>query len=208
MAMTKRPPMVAPSLARARKLEEKHGNPLYAPIHQALQELLDPENKNSLNFWVSLRRELQRYSFEEHLAFSIINEAYERARRALDNSKKIPNPMAWLRLTARNIIKEMARLRRNETPTDVIEEYSSFATQTDIDDEITYAQHKQVDVSKDLPLTELSPLEKAIIELKVTQKLKWLDVQAALIALGFGHFSLAALRQRKSRILQKLKRAL
>jgi hypothetical protein len=208
MSMTKRPVILVPSLSRAKKLEKQTGNPIYKPIDEAIHKLYGSNDKGSLAFWISLRRELQRYSFEENLAHSIFSEAYERARKALEGKRPMPQPIAWLRLTCRNIIKEQNRLREKEIPTDVIEDVHTSFTQSYVDSDLTYSQLKQVNTSKNAIVKTLSPFELAILELKVEQKLKWEDVQVTLVVMKFGHHSLAALRKRKSRILKKIKSSL
>lgn len=194
------------SLKRTDQLSKHRRNPDYAALNTAVDEICRKENRDTLNFWVSVEAEMRRFNLSNSLSVAaVINEGYQRGTKAIDSGKTIHKPFAWMRLTCRHIIREHQRSYTRNLSFDRIEallceEDDSYVSDDEGDDGIR-SKLKQA-------FSLLSHLEQTIIALKVMEKKKWREVQQELQQRGLGAFSLDALRKRKERALKQLRQYL
>jgi DNA-directed RNA polymerase specialized sigma24 family protein len=178
---------------------------LYSVLDKVFAEILNSGSSNSNSVFIACSAALRQFKLQDKYdtAF-ILNEAYIRTRKALDAGMEITNYWAWIRSTNFNIIRELNRAEtKNRQRTDGLDVDSLPTHEADswTDDEIETAEQQRMRRA----FATLSPLEQAILQLKVVKGLRWAEVQSALITSGFESINPNLLSQKKRRALQKLK---
>jgi hypothetical protein len=176
---------------------------LYIPLDEEFNEILKPDSNNSV--FVACTIVLKRFNLHNRYdAAFVLNEAYMRTRKALEAGQTISNYPAWLKSANFNIVRELSRAEKKNRESSVSTEVDSVTAceaDTWIDDDIESVEQQRMRKA----FATLSPLEQAILQLKVVKGLRWGEVQTALSTAGFESFSLNLLSQKKGRALQKLK---
>jgi DNA-directed RNA polymerase specialized sigma24 family protein len=82
----------------------------YAELNRAISAVLKKNDDNVLSLYLLIASQLKQYNLQDsYNAAFILNECYVRGVRAIDQGKSISSPIAWLRLTSRNVIRELGR---------------------------------------------------------------------------------------------------
>lgn len=164
--------------------------------------ILSTKNPEECTVLPFIERRLAQFNLSESVtAIDILNEAYLRGVRLIDNGKHIDNPLAWIRVTSYNIIREYSR----ESKKNFHLEESMIGSPTD------YNLLNYQDINTDLEmvllaLEKLDEVEKEILRLKIIEQLKWKEILQVLKQKGIIFKSEAALRKRKERALEQLSR--
>lgn len=197
-----KPSFITHSLRRTDQETQKDIAPQYADLYQAVKDAYKKENRDSLSLWMSVQAELRRYNLEKACPTStVLHASFLRGIRAIDHGKPMPNPSAWIRLTCRNIIREKNRSKKKEAQLEAIDSLPEQMNEAAAGDDAFRLKHRKVKRN----FQRLTPLDQAILTLKVIDGLRWSAVQIRLIDMGYKPYSLEALRKRKSRALQQLR---
>lgn len=176
---------------------------LYSLLDKAFSEILKPGASNSV--FIACSVALKQFSLQgKYDPAFIFNEAYMRARKTLDEGKEITNYPAWIRATSFNIVRELSKVeKKNREHSNSLEVDSVPARKTNgwTNSELEAPEQQRMRRA----FATLSPLEQAILQLKVVQGLRWADVQSALVTSGFESITPNLLSQKKRRALTKLK---
>jgi RNA polymerase sigma factor (sigma-70 family) len=151
-----------------------------------------------------IRRTLQNYRLDnKYNEKEVLNEAFLRALKALEDGKTITNLQAWLRGTSLNIIRELERRERHTIATENWDDFADVSqgnnnplSLMEIDEELKIVNQA---------FKELQPVDQAILILKVIQGLSWEQVSKILEEKKLGSFSIVCLRKRKERALDHLR---
>ncbi|MEH2180502.1 sigma-70 family RNA polymerase sigma factor [Nostoc sp.] len=164
--------------------------------------LLDSGSSSAHSMLAFIKRSLAQFNLSNSYTPTwVINEAYMRGIKLLATGKQIEKPLAWIRATAYNIIREQSRersrfLRFEESMTE-IHVNASLAFSEEIEEEL----FKRVN----LAFEKLEPEEKEILSLKMIKNLSWKEIQLHLILQGKEVQNEATLRKRKERALKHLR---
>ncbi len=163
-------------------------------------DLQDPRNSSGRLIYVFIRRSL----FAFHLRGSyteacILNEAYVRGIRLIDQGQIIRNPAAWLRQTGYNIIRELHRDRARMCP---FEEY--LAELLPLPEVLERTQDDIATLR--LAFQMLDSKDQDLLNLKIVQELSWKEIREALRLKGIGDCAEDVLRKRKERALIRLRK--
>ena len=112
--------------------------------------------------------------------------------------KPIKNPLAWVKQTAYNRIRELNREQRNK----VFLEEETLAEECEPPSEST---RKNEWATIKLAFQKLCLEDKRLIELKDIEKKSWQEIRVILREEGWGDCSETVLRKRKSRALGRLR---
>lgn len=152
---------------------------------------------------------LHKYDLADCFQWShIYNQAYLRAMVILDQGKEIPNPIGWMRITEYNIVREASR---KKTRSDSIEYIDDFHQRSDVESkDFEHEKRHKIYKTRLIELTkkvfsELTDLEKKILLLHSAEKLSFAQIRNQLIHDGYGEYTEAALRKRKSRTVKRIK---
>jgi len=192
------------SIRRTDKEVQKNLDPKYQGLHKAISMACQSNDANSLSLLLSVQAELNRYGLaRSESASDVLHIALLRGKKTIDNGKIIPNPSAWLRLTCRYVIKEKKRGSQREAQFDSVD---SIAAQPSEDIAENAYSGKYSALAKELQ--RLSDDDRELLTLKVVHELSWEEIQIRLVDMGYPKYSLAALRKRKSRAVQRLRQNL
>lgn len=131
---------------------------------------------------------------------AILQEVFIRTIAKIYEGRIITNPPAWTCSVAYRYIRELSRAEIRHT--NASDEYLESLTASDnadrefLTDQMLHVRHafQQLDIE-----------ERLILSLKVIQNKSWTEIQYLLKEKGYGDYQLPALRQRKKRILEKLR---
>ena len=176
--------------------------------------LLKPNSPHahSLNYFI--RRLLRQFDLNiVYTENDILNEAYLRGVRLTRSGTAILCPEAWVRKTALNIIREESRKARRHRPVELDgladneRDRLEKAVAEDREDVLVYAEAIAADVEAVITaLQELSESDRAILQLKIVEGYSWRQISQSLIDAGEPWQSEAALRKRKQRILEQIRK--
>lgn len=178
-------------------------------FNRDVQLLLKPNNPHARSLLAFIKRTIQQFGLQAHITeIDIFVEAYLRGvRYTQQNQEHIRQPKAWMRRTAYNIIRECKRDRQRYLAVafdELMEQESSAASDpATVDDEMIANAIASVLQA----LTALSPGDRNLIQWKVVEGLTWPQVQTKLVAAGEEWASLATLRKRGQRSLERLRHA-
>jgi RNA polymerase sigma factor (sigma-70 family) len=163
------------------------------------REILNPGSPTGLSLFASVKHTLvQFHLIGLYSEACIINEAYLRAIKLIEQGKTIRNPLAWSRRTAYNHIQELNRAQRKLKPFDEnqseVEQVS--ITDTEIEEDFTVIQQA---------FQMLKPKHQEILKLYVIEGLSWQEVRNHLAQRGENRTE-TALRKVKERALKQLRK--
>lgn len=179
-----------------------------------IESLLKQQNPRarSLNYFI--KRQLWQFNLDGiYTEVDILNEAYIRGVSLIVKSGTgINNPLAWLRTTTWNIVRELSRSHQRyqavaydellESHKSRLEIGSMQSEDSLISDEVVERNIQAVFSA----LHELKPRERIIVELKAMQGLSWKEVGQHLIELGEEEQTETALRKRGQRAMEQLRK--
>lgn len=173
-----------------------------------VQLLLKPNNPHARSLLAFIKRTIQQFGLQAHITeIDIFVEAYLRGvRYTQQNQEHIRQPKAWMRRTAYNIIRECKRDRQRYLAVafdELMEQDAADGSAAAVDDEAIANAIAAVLQA----LAALSPGDRNLIQWKVVEGLTWPQVQTKLVAAGEEWVSLASLRKRGQRALERLRTA-
>lgn len=173
-----------------------------------VQLLLKPNNPHARSLLAFIKRTIQQFGLQAHITeIDIFVEAYLRGvRYTQQNHEHIRQPKAWMRRTAYNIIRECKRDRQRYLAVafdELMEQEAAASDPATVDDEMIVNAIASVLQA----LADLSPGDRNLIQWKVVEGLTWPQVQTKLVATGEEWASLATLRKRGQRALERLRHA-
>jgi DNA-directed RNA polymerase specialized sigma24 family protein len=130
----------------------------------------------------------------------ILQEVFIRTLAKIYEGRIITNPSAWTRSVAYRYIRELSRVEVQHTVTS--DEYlESLTASEEADREFLVDQMLHASSA----FEQLSTEEQLILSLKVIENKPWAEIQHFLKEKGYGDYNLSALKQRKKRIVEKLR---
>lgn len=162
--------------------------------------LFEVDNPESRMLLALIQRNLRQFRLDSYYdPADIISEAYIRGIRSISSGKAIANPLAWIRMSTLNIIRQ---LYRNQNKRDL--------TQTDLAQLEDAAIFKSSNVEDDLELVKqafdhLSPEDREIITLRTIEGLSWSEISKRLTSEEKQSLQEAVLRQRGARAMKRLR---
>lgn len=177
-------------------------------FNQDVQLLLKPNNPHARSLLAFIKRTIQQFGLQAHITeIDIFVEAYLRGvRYTQQNQEHIRQPKAWMRRTAYNIIRECKRDRQRYLAVafdELMEQEAASGGPATVDDEMIANAIALVLQA----LAALSSGDRHLIQWKVVEGLTWPQVQTKLVAAGEEWASLATLRKRGQRALERLRQA-
>ncbi|MBD2232719.1 RNA polymerase sigma factor [Phormidium tenue] len=177
-------------------------------FNQDVQLLLKPNNPHARSLLAFIKRTIQQFGLQAHITeIDIFVEAYLRGvRYTQQNQEHIRQPKAWMRRTAYNIIRECKRDRQRYLAVafdELMEQEAAASDPATVDDQMIANAIALVLQA----LAALSPGDRHLIQWKVVEGLTWPQVQTKLVAAGEEWASLATLRKRGQRALERLRQA-
>ncbi len=164
--------------------------------------LLDSGSSSAHSMLAFIKRSLAQFNLTNSYSPTwVLNEAYMRGIKLMAKGEQIEKPLAWIRATAYNIIREQSRERNRflQLEESMIEIHvnASLAVSEEIEEELL----KRVN----LAFEKLELEEKEILILKEVKDLSWKEIQLHLILQGKEVQNEATLRKRKERALKHLR---
>lgn len=165
-------------------------------------ELLNPYSPSSRSLFSFIRAKLKQFRlFSYYTEAYIINEAYIRAFDAVTiQNKIISSPLAWIRTTSYNLIRELNRSAcrdrsKEESFLDllIVSQSSQYVSEDEISNDIENIR---------IAFKELEPEEKRLLYLKVVKGLSWQEINNLMTD---SNSSETVLRKRKQRALKRLR---
>lgn len=186
-----------------------HPPPETQHFNRDVQLLLKPQNPHARSLLAFIKRTIYQFGLQAHVTeIDIFVEAYLRGvRYTQHNQEHIRQPKAWMRRTAYNIIRECQRDRQRYSAVafdELMEQGTTPETGSAGVDDRAIAQ---AIASVLQALEALSPGDRHLIQWKVVEGLTWPEVQARLVMAGEERVSLATLRKRGQRALERLRQA-
>lgn len=166
------------------------------------QVLLDSGSSSAHSMLAFIKRSLAQFNLTNSYSPTwVLNEAYMRGIKFMAKGEQIEKPLAWIRATAYNIIREQSRERNRflQLEESMIEFHvnCSLVVFEEIEEEL----FKRVN----LAFEKLEPEEKEILSLKMIKDLSWKEIQLHFILQGKEVQNEATLRKRKERALKHLR---
>lgn len=167
----------------------------------AVQALFDPHNSDAHRFCSVIVRLLGQYrlrgTYEEK---DVIVEAYTRGIKYIEAGQLINEPLAWLRRTCLNVVREFRRTQ------DKIDQPKLDGEPLHPGDEVFSKLIFEEDIkAMQMALQQLTPDERKLLCLRVIEKRSWQEVAEALTLIEKTSISDNAARQRGYRVLSKLR---
>ena len=131
---------------------------------------------------------------------AILQEVFIRTITKIHEGRTITNPSAWTCSVAYRYIRELSRCQTRYTYAS--DEFLESLTASEVADR-EFLTDKMLRVRD--AFKHLSTEERLILSLKVIKKKSWAEIQFFLKEKGYGDYNLDTLRQRKKRILEKLR---
>lgn len=164
--------------------------------------LLKRGDLNSQRLWAVIQKMLYQFHLQSTYSVgAILSEVYVRGIKFIESDGIIETPGGWIRVTSYNIVRELSRKQRKETR--FLEErfLPEQADDNNVDGEVD-GQYRLVRQA----LSSLSPYDRKLLTLKVLEGLPWQLVRSELIQAGEPAISEPALRKRKERAMQRLRK--
>jgi len=164
--------------------------------------LLSSGNSEGCTIIPFVERSLAQFNLSDsYNSVDVINEAYIRGTKLILTGKRIENPLAWIRVTSYNIIREYSRERKK----------SFYLEESWVEDEVHSSNVSNEEIlcefeRVNLAFSRLSEEDRKILQLKIIYNLPWREIIQYLKVEGFPVGNEATLRKRKHRALQLLRK--
>jgi DNA-directed RNA polymerase specialized sigma24 family protein len=176
-----------------------------------VQFLLKPKNPQARSLLAFIQRTIRQFELQGYVTeVDIFVEAYLRGvKYTQQHQEEIRQPKAWMRHTAYNIIREWKRDRQHYSAVAFDElmgqgaAMAEAASSPSIDEDVIDQALEAVQTA----LEGLSPGDRNLIQWQLIEGLTWQQVQVRLLDQGEDPISLATLRKRGQRALERLRRA-
>lgn len=167
----------------------------------AVQALFDSSNPEALTFCASVTRILRQFRLSgTYDAKEIISEAYARSVVKIEEGVFIQTPLAWLRRTCLNVIRDFKRQQTRIDKPKLDEEGFSMGG----------IAIEQILLQEDLKairlaFEKLSPEDQNILQVRIFQGLSWQEIGERLFSADELSVKPGTARQRGSRALIRLR---
>lgn len=170
---------------------------------EEFQVLLDSGSPSGISMLAFIKRNLKQYNLNDcYTADEILSDAFMRGVERIQRGEGIENPLAWMRATALNIIRERSRSNIRMLPLE--ESWLELLDDAAVEiDEEEFAKECQWVKTA---LSMLNPDEQELLRLKVYDNLSWREIAERHHNQGFVDVSETTLRKRKERILKRLRK--
>ncbi|MEL6457435.1 MAG: sigma-70 family RNA polymerase sigma factor [Cyanobacteria bacterium J06621_15] len=164
--------------------------------------LLSSGNSEGCTIIPFVERSLAQFNLGDSYDYiDVINEAYIRGTKLISTGQTIENPLAWIRVTSYNIIRELSRERKK----------SSYLEESWVEDEVHSSNISNEEIlfefkRVNLAFNRLNEQDRKILRLKIIDNLSWREIMHNLQAEGIPIRNEATLRKRKHRALQSLRK--
>jgi RNA polymerase sigma factor (sigma-70 family) len=168
-------------------------------FNEAINELFssqDPRNISTLKF---IHSRIKQFNLNCDIN-SVVSECYLRGIRLIQKGEKIHNPLAWIRATSYNIIRERSRKKRKVIVNSLVIENCLADTSTE---DVAISCQAELSLLKKA-IAKLSPEDQAILEMRWIKELSWNEV-AQIISLEGKQLGVDALRKRGQRAFTRLR---
>lgn len=173
-------------------------------FNHAVQALFDSDNPESLTFCASIARTLRQYRLSgTYEPKEIIAEAYARGVLKIDQGEIIQIPLAWLRRTCLNVIRDFQRKQtKSDKPKLDGEAYSPGGVA------IEHLLWQEDLTAIRAAFRQLNSEEQKILHARIFQGLSWQEIGESEQFFNQDGLSLkpGTARQRGARALQKLRK--
>lgn len=166
-------------------------------IDAAFENILNPSSSEGVSVLNSVYRTVQQFQLSGRIDVAcVLDESYLRAIKYIDEGGTIEKPIAWIRGTSYNYIRELSReSKKLQSLGDLeIESKKDLITDAEIDEDLNAIK---------LAFTRLSLKEQQLLNLLVVEELSYREV---LQQLNEDNLNEPALRKRKERILKKFRK--
>lgn len=169
---------------------------------QEFNTLLNSGSPSANSMLAFIKRSLAQFNLSNSYSITwVLNEAYMRGVKLITAGERIEKPLAWVRVTAYNIIREQSREIQRCLPLEesILEsQLNVHLTHIEEDDEEFFKRIK-------LAFQKLEPAEREILLLKTVKNLSWREIKLHLESQGKKIQSESTLRKRKERALKHLR---
>lgn len=175
---------------------------LHSAFDVQVKLLLSSKNSEGCTIIPFVERSLTQFNLSgSYSSIEVINEAYLRGRKLIENGERIENPLAWIRVTSYNIIREYSRRSQR----------SLFLEESWVEDEVNSNLISNEEILSEfervkLAFNRLNEQDRELLQLKVIDNLSWREIIDYFINKYDFEGSEAKLRKRKHRALQSLRR--
>lgn len=167
----------------------------------AVQALFDDKNPDALSFCASVHRLLLQFRLSDtYEAREIIAEAYTRGIRKIEEGVVIDVPLAWLRRTCLNVIREFKK-EQERSASPKFDQFPWVPGDLEISRLVVQEDLYTIQVA----MQQLSPEEQLLLSKRVFQRLSWQEIGETLCNKDGSSLKAGTARQRGSRALKKLR---
>lgn len=164
--------------------------------------LLDSGSPSGISMLAFIKRSLKQFNLlNSYDADEILSDAFMRGIERIKRGERIENPLAWIRVTAFNIIRERSRSNRRFSQ---LEE--SWLDCLDNGNAAAFDEFFQQCEWVRTAFAMLNSDDRELLMLKICDNLSWKNIVEQYHERGFVDISEATLRKRKERILKKLRK--
>ncbi|MBD3886259.1 sigma-70 family RNA polymerase sigma factor [Phormidium tenue FACHB-886] len=167
----------------------------------AIQALFDNKNPETQSFWANVARTLRQFRLSgTYEVKEIISEAYNIGIHKIESGTLIEKPVAWMRVTCLNVIREFNRKQKKADNPKLDGEGLTPA------DEVLskLILHEDIKALR-LALQKLSPDEQTLLHARFILNHSWQEIGESLSSSTAHKLNAGAARQRGFRALQKLR---
>lgn len=180
-------------------------------FEQAIFALCNFSDANACVVYSYIKRTLRQFNLDRICSVEeIISEVYVRGIASIEAGKTIDKPLAWLKVTCLNVIREMSRSRNNQLhrlqglDSDWIEHEALMHNLAD-DSTVDEFIHAKLAAIRD-SLSQLSLKEQELLRLRFAEGLSWKQVGDRLAVSGWQFQDEVTLRKQGSRAIKRLRK--
>ena len=173
----------------------------YQQFNMAATELSHGKSQDCIATWKFIHSRIRQF----HLncdAYSVVNEAYLRGINAINNGEDIQKPLAWIRSTAFNIIREWSRKQKKETYDSPFLE--NYLDSNPVDTDSRTVIEPEVKHLLEAALAHLRPEEQEVLKLRWIDGLSWREI-ANILSCEDKQILEGTIRKRGGRALKRLR---
>lgn len=170
--------------------------------------LSNSDDKDVASLFRFVKSRLYQFRLTKHYKpREVLTEVYLRGLKKTKQGEEIKNKLAWTRITAYNVIRELRR-ELDKVKYDDLDDIAPSRMQIYLSSqEVSSSENgfdKEILKAVKLAFCDLSPQDRALLDLKVIQDLSWKEVHQKLTQCWVKVPTENALRQRKRRAIQRL----
>jgi DNA-directed RNA polymerase specialized sigma24 family protein len=176
-------------------------------LDAAIEDILIGRTPAAYSVITGIRRQILQFRLEGVEAYGILFEAYLRGKKAINQGKKLKNPRAWIRGTARFIIREKSRKQRYNVAFDpstmdalVMDNHLIPIDRAILEEQVTLL-YKALYILRERHLDIYR-----LLHLRLIDNMSWKEIQRWHVKVKREQIAEATLRQRYSRGRRLLRR--